>query len=105
MSTIGTGGQKSAYENLSALLEFVKSDDYQERIRELHDLEDSSRKSHEEATTSLAQSKAASDALEERKRTLDINARNFVKERDAFDKRVTKIQAAIAQLQAAIRES
>lgn len=102
MSTMG-GGTTSGYDNLSALLEFVKSPDYLDRIKELRDLEDRSRKAADEAKAAITELDRKSRDLVTAKSAYENEARQLAADRGAHDRRVSRWNRAMAEVQKAIR--
>jgi len=103
MSSI-SGGGSDTFDKLLILAEFVKSPDFQGRVKQLRDLEASSQKA-------LEQSENARDELEAAKRTHELDKRahqgsvdRLTADREAFDRRKAKVDKAIAALHAALRD-
>lgn len=103
MSTMGAGAPPSGYDNLSALLEFVKSPDYVDRIKEMRDLEDSSRRAHDDAQRAIADAQTVRTQLASDRSKYESDARQLANDRAAHDKRVRLWNAAMGQVQKAIR--
>lgn len=102
MSTMSGGGASSQYDNLSALLEFVKSPDYVDRIKELRDLEDSSRKSYDEAKAAIAELASKSRQLAAEQASHDVAAHQLAANRAAHEKRVARWNEAMIGVQRAL---
>jgi chromosome segregation ATPase len=103
MSTIGGGTAVSGYEQLSALLEFVKSPDYQKRVQDLMALESSAKQALAEAESALEEADTKSKDLAAAKAKHDAGVAKFTQDQAAHNARLTKIEAAIAQLQSALK--
>lgn len=104
MSTIG-GGSSTAdgYNNLAALIEFVKSPDYMKRLAELRDLEDSSRSAFDAAQAAKAEAEAAMKTLASEKAAHDAAARELFLDRQAHERRVALWRKAMDGVNKALR--
>jgi uncharacterized protein involved in exopolysaccharide biosynthesis len=103
MSTIGGGTAVSGYEQLSALLEFVKSPDYQKRVQDLMALESSAKQAMADAADAVAEADTKSKDLAAAKAKHDASVARFTQDQAAHNARVTNIEAAIAQLRSALK--
>jgi hypothetical protein len=102
MSTVGAGAATSAYEQLSSLVDFLKSPASQDRVKELRDLEASSKKAADDASKVSAEADAKSKALAESQNAHRADVIKFNANQAAHNARVAKIQTAITALQNAI---
>lgn len=103
MSTIGGGGAAtSAYDSLTTLMDFVKSPDAQARVKELRDLEASSKAASEQAAKDIAESEAMAAELSDDMAKHETAASQLKADQMAHSKRVARINAALAELQRAI---
>lgn len=103
MSNIGGGIATSQYDNLSALLEFVKSPDYLNRIRELRDLEDSSRTAKANADEAMTKVTKATDALNKAKADHETAAAKLAADQAAHSARVARWNSAMIEVQKAMQ--
>jgi hypothetical protein len=103
MSTIGGGGAApSSYDSLSALVDFIKSPDSQARVKELRDLEASSKAATEVANKSMADAQSMSDDLDAKIAKHTAAAAKLKADQEAHAARVDKINKAIDALKAAL---
>ena len=103
MSTISGGSATSAYDNLSAMLEFVKSPEYLKRIKALAELEKVSQQAHDDARASIAQAETKTADLNAAIASHGENVRQFTADKAAHDKRVALWNAAMVEVQKAMR--
>lgn len=103
MSTIGGGGAApSSYDSLSALVDFIKSPDSQARVKELRDLEASSKAAAQVAEKSMADAQAMSDQLDEDLAAHKIAADRLKADQLAHSERMARVNKAIDDLRAAL---
>jgi hypothetical protein len=102
MSTIGGGAPVSDFNNISALLEFVKSPEYQDRMQKLKDLEESSRNALAESIKAHGDATAKADALAKDQAVHKAAVGEFEKQRDEHRRRMARIQDALMALQKAM---
>lgn len=96
MSTIGGGGSGgSEYDRVSQLIAFVQQPEYHDRVKELRELEVSSKDALDKATVATAQAKAASESLVTQQQKLATDTAAFHDERDAHRADMQRREVAI----------
>jgi Xaa-Pro aminopeptidase len=102
MSTMGGGTPSSQYDNLSALLKFVESPDYVDRIKELKDLEESSLAAKAAADEAQAKLDAAFAEHGAKVAEHEAAAEQLAADRQAHDDRVARWNVAMQEVAKAL---
>jgi hypothetical protein len=97
MSTMGGGGGSPEFEKLIQLATFVQGEGYLQRVKELRDLEASSKKAVSDAAESVAVAARRHEALDKREAALLQREAALAAEKGMHDNRVHALTDALAK--------
>jgi len=97
MSTMSGGSSSPEFEKLIQLATFVQGTGYLDRVKELRDLEESSKKALEEANIAIAEAKAAQEQLGQREVAIKKKEAKLAEDRKVHDARVAGLSRALGE--------
>jgi multidrug resistance efflux pump len=96
MSTMSGGGSSTEFEKLIQLAAFIQTPAALDRVKELRDLEASSKEALEKANAVIAQAAAAKAALDKREAAIKQKEDALERDRAAHNRRVAGLSKALS---------